>query len=113
MVKNRWACIPLAFQFYIPLKTILAEKLNSKISGKVVTFKTKMEQSANMILRIAKHFSSHPVLVVADSWFGNNGLYKLLNGQTDNPIYLLSRLRVNNNLYGLPGKKKNNTRGRK
>ena len=113
MVKNRWACLPLAFQFYIPLKTILAEKLNSKISGKVVTFKTKMEQSANMILRIAKHFSSHPVLVVADSWFGNNGLYKLLNGQTNNPIYLLSRLRVNNNLYGLPGKKKNNTRGRK
>ncbi len=113
MVKNRWACLPLAFQFYIPLKTILAEKLNSKISGKVVTFKTKMEQSANMILLIAKHFSSHPVLVVADSWFGNNGLYKLLKGQTDNPIYLLSRLRANNLLFDLPRAEDNMPRGRK
>lgn len=112
-VKNRWACLPLAFQFYIPLKTILAEKLNAKISGKLVTFETKMKQSANMILLIAKHFSSHPVLVVADSWFGNNGLYKLLKGQTDHPIYLLSRLRANNLLFDLPRAEDNRPRGRK
>jgi len=65
-----------------------------------------------MILRIAKHFSSHPVPVVADSWFGNNGLYKLLNGQTNNPIYLLSRLRANNNLFDLPKIEKKKHRGR-
>jgi len=113
MVKNRWACLPLAFQFYIPLKTILAEKLNAEKSGKIVTFKTKMEQSANMILRLAKHFSSHPVLVVADSWFGNNGLYKLLKSQTSHSIYLLSRLRANNILYDLPRVQDNKSRGRK
>ena len=61
-----------------------------------------MEQSARMILRIATHFSDHPVIVVADSWFGNNGLYKLLKGQTGEPICLLSRLRANNILFDLP-----------
>jgi len=113
MVKNRWACLPLSFLFYIPLKTILSENLNATKSGKVVTFKTKMEQSANMILRIATHFSEHPVLVVADSWFGNNGLYKLLKGQTGEPIYLLSRLRANNILFDLPKVQDNKARGRK
>ena len=113
IVKNRWACLPLAFLFYIPSKTIIAEKLNAIKSGKIVVFKTKMQQSAHMILNIAKHFSNNPVLVVADSWFGNNGLYKLINGTTDNPIYLLSRLRSNNNLYALPKAKDNKSRGRK
>jgi SRSO17 transposase len=113
MVKNRWACLPLVFAFYIPLKTIVSEKLNALKSGKVVTFKTKMEQAAQMILKIAHHFSSHPVIVVADSWFGNKGLYKLLTEQTLNPIFLLSRLRSNNNLYAMPKAKKVKTRGRK
>ncbi len=102
MVKNRWACLPLAFLFYIPLKTIIAEKLNALKSGEIVPFKTKMEQSAQMILKIANHFSNHPVLVVADSWFGNKGLYKLIVGKTNNRIFLLSRLRTNNNLFSLP-----------
>ena len=113
MVKGRWACLPLAFLFYIPLKTIVAEKLNAIKSRKVVKFKTKMEQSAQMILKIAHHFSNHPVLVVADSWFGNKGLYKLINGKTDNCIFLLSRLRANNNLFDLPKPKPKKTRGAK
>lgn len=113
MVKGRWACLPLAFLFYIPLKTILAEKINAIKSKKVVKFKTKLEQSAQMILKIANHFSNHPILVVADSWFGNNGLYKLINGSTANRIFLLSRLRANNNLYGRPKTKRKKTRGRK
>ena len=113
MVKNRWACLPLAFLFYIPLKTIFAEKINAIKSGKVVKFKTKMEQSAQMILKIANHFSNHPVLVAADSWFGNDGLFKLINGVTDNRIYLLSRLRSNNNLFALPREEDYRGRGRK
>jgi hypothetical protein len=113
MVKGRWACLPLAFLFYIPLKTIVAEKLNALKSKKVVEFKTKMEQSAQMILTIANHFSNHPVLVVADSWFGNKGLYKLINRKTDNSIFLLSRLRSNNNLFDLPKPKLKKTRGAK
>ena len=113
MVKNRWACLPLAFLFYIPLKTIEAKKLNAKKSGKVVTFKTKMEQSAQMILKIANYYSNHPVLVVADSWFGNDGLFKLINGVTANRIELLSRLRSNNNLYALPRDEDYKGRGRK
>ena len=112
-VKGRWACLPLAFSFYLPLKIIVDEKLNAIKSGKVVKFKTKMEQSAQMILRIANHFSNQPVLVIADSWFGNNGLYKLINGVTDNTIFLLSRLRTNTNLYALPKAKDNKARGRK
>ena len=113
MVKNRWACLPFAFLFYIPLKTIEAKKLNAKKSGKIIKFKTKMEQSAQMILKIANYFSNHPVLVVADSWFGNDGLYKLINGITVNRIELLSRLRSNNNLYALPRDEDYKGRGRK
>jgi len=113
MVKNSWACLPLAFLFYIPLKTILAEKINAIKSKKVVKFKTKMEQAAQMILKIANHFSNHPVLVVADSWFGNKGLYKLIVGKTENAIFLLSRLRTNNNLFDLPKEKSKKTRGAK
>jgi len=113
IVKNRWACLPFAFLFYIPLKTIEAKKLNAKKSGKIVTFKTKMEQSAQMILKIANYFSNHPILVIADSWFGNDGLFKLIKGVTSNRIELLSRLRSNNNLYALPRDEDYKGRGRK
>lgn len=43
-----------------------------------------------------------PVLIVADSWFGNNGLWKHLDKRQDGNFNILSRLRVNNNLFDFP-----------
>ena len=43
-----------------------------------------------------------PVLVVTDSWFGNNGLLKPLRQTLGERAHVLTRLRVNNTLYALP-----------
>jgi hypothetical protein len=42
------------------------------------------------------------VLVVCDSWFGNNGLFKPLRERLGGSVHLLSRLRSNAVLYALP-----------
>ncbi|MCF6301031.1 MAG: transposase [Proteobacteria bacterium] len=64
-------------------------------------FKTKMQQSADMIKSIYSAFNK-PILVVADSWFGNNGLWKCLDKGQNGSFNILSRLRVNNNLFDFP-----------
>ncbi|WP_221896809.1 transposase [Bathymodiolus japonicus methanotrophic gill symbiont] len=71
-VKGRWACLFLDFRFYLPLKTIQAKKETATIRGDVVPFQTKMAQAAQMLIAIAEHFSTAPILTVTDSWFGNN-----------------------------------------
>lgn len=43
-----------------------------------------------------------PILVVTDSWFGNNGLLKPLRQTLGEHGQVLTRLRVNNTLYALP-----------
>ena len=55
-----------------------------------------------MIAAVAKVFAQAPVLVVADSWFGNAGLLKPLRAELGARAHLLSRLRVNTVLYDLP-----------
>ena len=47
-------------------------------------------------------FAEAPILVVADSWFGNNGLFKPLRERLGARVDLLSRLRVNAALYAIP-----------
>ena len=42
------------------------------------------------------------LLVVTDSWFGNNGLFKPLRAALGPRVHLLSRLRVNAALYACP-----------
>ena len=77
LVKGRWACLPLAFRFYLPEKTIKAKTINVTKGGKVPPFQTKLAQAGrSMIIEIASCFAGAPVLVVTDSWFGNNGLFK-------------------------------------
>ncbi len=60
-----------------------------------------MAQSVEMILQIATHFAEKPILVVCDSWFGNNGLWGPLQ-QSGQPVHLLSRLRSNTALCAQP-----------
>ena len=45
---------------------------------KRVAFRTKFEQATKMLARLARVFCEVPILVVTDSWFGNNGLLKPL-----------------------------------
>ena len=73
-----------------------------------MVFADKFAQAVVLIVRLATFFSQVPVLLVTDSWFGNNGLLKPLRARLGNRVHLLSRLRVNAALYALgeptPGK---------
>lgn len=80
-------------------KDILAESVNVRSKGKVVSFKSKMEQAAEMIKQVQAYYQK-PVLAVTDSWFGNNGLWGPLAQGGGGKYHLLSRMRTNNSLYG-------------
>jgi len=100
-IKGRWCCLPLAFRFYFMKKDLEAFSLTACIRGTVVPFQSKMAQAVEMLCSVAAHFVRLPILVVTDSWFGNDGLYRPLNA-SDFRFDLLSRLRSNNKLYDLP-----------
>ena len=111
-IKGRWACLPLANRFYLPKKTIEAKSDNSKISGKEPLFQSKLDQAVEMLLQLSIHFVGVDIIVVCDSWFGNNGLFKPLRKHLGNSVHLLSRLRSNTVLYTLPPNRKSKKRGR-
>lgn len=110
-VKGRWSCLPLALRFYFMKKDIKAKSETTKKSGVTVPFQTKMMQAVEMLLSFAAHFTDLPVLVVADSWFGNDGLLRPLS-KSHSTFDLLSRLRANINLYDLPPRRAPHQRGR-
>ena len=111
-IKGRWSCLFLDFRFYLPKKTIQAEKETVKISGTVVPFQTKLAQAAQMMIDIADHFATSPLLAVTDSWFGNQGLWKPVRKVIGDRFDILSRLRCNHTLYDQPEKKQPRQRGR-
>jgi hypothetical protein len=110
MVKGRWAFLPMAFCFYHMKKTI--ENGNVKMNRQAVLFQSKFEQAVAMIAKISAAFVDTPILIVTDSWFGNNGLFKPLRKTIGQHCHILSRLRVNANLFDCPGKPKKHQRGR-
>lgn len=110
IVKGRWACLPLAWCFYHMKKTIEAGQV--KINGKRLPFKTKFEQAMEMIGRIASAFSGTPLLIITDSWFGNDGLFKPLRQQIGPHAHILSRLRINATLFDHPATRRKPRRGR-
>jgi hypothetical protein len=65
-----------------------------------VAFETKMDQAASMLKAVFDAFGQ-PVLVVADSWFGNDGLWSRLERGRGGDFELLSRLRSNLTLYAV------------
>lgn len=111
-IKGRWACLPLAFRFYLPEKAIAAATVNMKKDGQVLPFDTKLAQAATMLQEVAAHFADAPVVAVTDSWFGNNGLLKPMRAMVGSRFHLLSRLRSNSALYALPPTRKAKQRGR-
>ena len=112
VIKGRWCCLPLALRFYFMNKDIEANALTTQKAGKSVRFQSKMEQAVEMLIALATQFVDQSILVVADSWFGNDGLWRPLN-QSDFDFHLLSRLRANINLFDLPVPPSTKKSGRK
>lgn len=110
IVKGRWACLPLAFRFYHMKKTI--EAGNVKIDHQSVSFQSKFEQAVEMLSDVAGAFHNTPLLIVTDTWFGNNGLFKPMRESIGQHGHILSRLRVNASLFDLPLQRRKHQRGR-
>ena len=111
IVKGRWVCLPLAFRFYFMKKDIEANAPTARKSGRTVEFQSKMAQAVQMLKAVAARFADVPVLVVADSWFGNDGLWRPLS-ESAFAFQLLSRLRSNITLYDHPSVRAPGQRGR-
>ena len=101
IVKGRWACLPLSYRFYHLKKSI--ENRKRMLNKPVIEFETKFEQAVDMITDIAGAFGQTRILAITDSWFGNNGLWKLLHKKLGQRFHMVSRLRSNNNIFQLPG----------
>ena len=71
-IHGRWCCLPLAFAFYLRRKSLRSACI--RVRRKAVVFRSKFEQAVELIGRLGGVFADAPILVVADSWFGNNGL---------------------------------------
>lgn len=110
IIKGRWACLPLAFRFYHMKKTIDAG--NVKINGKAPLFQTKYAQAVEMLSEISAAFHELSLLVVTDSWFGNDGLFKPMREVVGQHTHILSRLRINASMFAQPSARKKNQRGR-
>jgi hypothetical protein len=101
IVKGRWACLPLNWRFYHLKKSI--EKMDRDDHKSKIVFETKLAQAAAMITAIAEAFERTGIILVTDSWFGNNGMWKPLHDQLGQWFNMVSRLRSNNNIFELPG----------
>ena len=110
VVKGRWACLPLVFRFYHMKKEIDAG--NVKMDRKTLPFQTKFEQAVEMLSKVSASFPGSPVLVVTDSWFGNDGLFKPMRNIVGQQCHILSRLRVNASLFDSPPERCSQQRGR-
>ena len=72
MIKGRWACLPLSYCYYHLKKDI--EKNRPLHGGKEIKFQSKHDQAVDMLTDVAGAFPESNIIVVADSWFGNNGI---------------------------------------
>ena len=66
-----------------------------------------------MLLTIADHFPTTPLLAVMDSWFGNASLWKPVRRVVGERFHIITRLRSNNVLYDPPEPLKSGLRGRR
>jgi hypothetical protein len=96
-IHGRWSCVPLAFAFYLRRQTLSARCI--RVRRQALVFQTKFAQAVGLIARLATVFAQVPILVVTDSWFGNNGLLQPLRALVGPRAQLLSRLRSNAVLF--------------
>ena len=109
-IKGRWACLPLSWRYYHLEKDITENR--PKYNGKEVSFQSKHEQAVAMLCDVAVEFPESNILVVTDSWFGNNGMWKPLRQKLGKRAHMISRLRSNNNLFDEPPVPEKRKRGR-
>ena len=79
-------------------KDIEAKSAAAKQQGRVISFENKMEQAATMLKGIKNYFQQS-VLIVTDSWFGNNVLWSGLDRCGKGCFHLPSRMRTNITIY--------------
>lgn len=101
LIHGRWACLPVKNALYRLKKSV--EK---------VDFKTKIEIAAQLVNELLQMLS-YPALIVTDSWFGNKSLVKALGGKYLKTAHVLTRLRIDCNLYDFPVPVPKGKRGRK
>ena len=99
-IHGRWCRPPMAFRFYLRRETVLGKRI--RLPGQAPGFADKFAHAVAMIVRLGRSFRTVPGLVVTDSWFGNNGLFRPLRQGLGVRVDLLSRLRVNAVLYAQP-----------
>jgi len=109
IVKGRWACLPLSYRFYHLKKSIARMHREGRST---LPFTSKLAMAVDMIAAIARGFDRKRIIVITDSWFGNNGLWKPLHDRLGIWIDMISRLRSNSNLFELPGPQSNTRVGR-
>jgi len=111
MIKGRWACLPLSQRYYLQEEEI--KKKEPTFKGKRIDFQSKHMQAVEMLSKVAVEFPRSNIMVVTDSWFGNNGLFKPLRKELGERAHMLSRLRSNNNLFDLPAPPMRKVAGRR
>jgi len=100
MIKGRWACLPLSKRYYFFKKDL--EQNKPKYKGQEIVFQSKHQQAVDMLKEVAFQFLKSNLLIVSDSWFGNNGLWRPLRKALGVRAHMLSRFRANSNLFSLP-----------
>jgi hypothetical protein len=76
VIKGRWACLPLCQRYYFLKDEIKNNKPTFK--GQDIVFQSKHRQAVDMLGIVAAQFSLSKLLIVTDSWFGNDGLWRPL-----------------------------------
>lgn len=99
-VHTRWAFLPLLTRFYHSSKKVKDSAFNSNIC-----------LACQMLVELSD-WSNSPILVVTDSWFGNGKLYNRLKDNVRQSADVLTMLRTNSVLYGLPADMKIKKAGR-
>jgi len=105
---GRWMCLPFTQKPYQPLPKNVKD--GRKLS-RAEWLKTKSGIGARQVVRLVALFK-RPALVVCDSWFGTRPLLDEIRKCCSFGVHILSRLRVNSILYGMPLKRKPGKRGR-
>ena len=119
-IHGRWACLPVLQKLY-QRSTNKQEPQASRKGSMVKTtsnnsgrksLPTKIEIAVELINRL-RRLTGKPVLVNTDSWFSVKSMLDGLEELTDFPdAHVLSRLRINVNLYDLPLIEPGKKRGR-
>jgi hypothetical protein len=75
-IHGRGSFLPSAFAFYLRCLKLRVGCI--RLRRKALASADKLAQAMVSIARLGACFTLVPVLVVTDSWFGNNGLFKPL-----------------------------------